>query len=421
MLLAVLKKLVYQQAPLLVVFKENKGPIIALAISPDGKILASGEPKQTKGSEGIAIWDLDTKKKFHTSQVSFYENCQISSLCWIGVPKSDSPFYTLVYGNAMGYLIFLQRRADEASTFELARGEEILHITTVPHDGLDRVAIGTRDKCVQILDFDATECNLISIHSKAYDDDKDIIPKVLAFDTNHDLLVFSLYDGGLYSRDNVKTVSQHRLQSQIGNAAVDLNKRLCIIDNVRDGFDLYHLDTGEFLRTFPTGDPKETYPKGVSFADRSRAIVGGSDHGSVYIFHRKTGRSIDVLKYGRKGGVETIAAHDCRDGTVLIAAASASNPSGSNTILVWKWHPTRKPKKQGGKAVESSMRMTLYVFLFALLALICGYGRQFIQIERVGIPWSDAEEHQIAGISLKFKAPSWALSSRDAQNDEGHA
>jgi hypothetical protein len=88
---------------------------------------------------------------------------------------------------------------------------------------------------------------------------------------------------------------------------VDLNKRLCIIDNVRDGFDLYHLDTGEFLRTFPTGDPKETYPKGVSFADRLRAIVGGSDHGSVYIFHRKTGRSIDVLKYGRKGGVETIA------------------------------------------------------------------------------------------------------------------
>jgi hypothetical protein len=42
MLLAVLKKLVYQQAPLLVAFKENKGPIIALAISPDGKILASG-------------------------------------------------------------------------------------------------------------------------------------------------------------------------------------------------------------------------------------------------------------------------------------------------------------------------------------------------------------------------------------------
>ncbi|KAF8194931.1 WD40-repeat-containing domain protein [Pholiota molesta] len=412
MLPAVLKKLIFGEAPLLTAFREHKGSVVALAISPNGKIIASG------GSEGVAVWDIETRKKFHTSQVSFYERCQVSSLCWIGAP--DSHFYTLVYGNAMGYLIFLQCRDKEDNfrvvhSTRLARGEEILHITTAPHGGLDRIAIGTRDKCVQILDFDAAECSLTSVHSKAYDDDKDIVPKVLAFDTNYDLLVFGLYDGGLYrySGENAKTVSQHRLQSQIGNAAVDLNKRLCVVDNVGSGFDLYRLDTAEFLRTFPTGDAKKTYPKGVTFADRSRAIVGGSDHGLVYVFHRKTGRSICALKYERQGGVETITAHDCQDGTVLIAAASASNSSGPNPILVWKWKPIKKPKRQDDKAGGLSMQTILCVVLFALLALIGGYGCQFVQIEKVGVLGSDTEEQRIIGVTFKFEAPSWALSSKD--------
>jgi outer membrane protein assembly factor BamB len=76
---------------------------------------------------------------------------------------------------------------------------------------------------------------------------------------------------------------------------------------VGNGFDLYNLDTAEFVRTFPTKDPKETYPKGVAFVDRARAVVGGSDHGLVYIFQRKTGHLIDTLKYERRGGVETLA------------------------------------------------------------------------------------------------------------------
>jgi len=61
-----------------------------------------------------------------------------------------------------------------------------------------RIATCTRDKCVQVWAFDSSSRTLLAIHSKFYED-KDIVPKTVAFDTNEnrDLYVFGLYDGGL--------------------------------------------------------------------------------------------------------------------------------------------------------------------------------------------------------------------------------
>jgi len=79
------------------------------------------------------------------------------------------------------------------------------------------------------------------------------------------------------------------------------------VDNAGNGFDLYQLETGSFIRNFTTGTPKKTYPRGVAFAGRARAIIGGSDHGKVYIFERKTGDVIKILTHAKVGGVETVA------------------------------------------------------------------------------------------------------------------
>ena len=80
-----------------------------------------------------------------------------------------------------------------------------------------------------------------------------------------------------------------------------------MVDNVTNGFDLYSLDGGQFVRAFQTRDAKRTYPKGVAFANDSRAIVGGSDHGKVYIFECKTGCCLKTVTHCRDGGVETVA------------------------------------------------------------------------------------------------------------------
>lgn len=89
--------------------------------------------------------------------------------------------------------------------------------------------------------------------------------------------------------------------------AVDLERRLCVVDNVGNGFDIYKVDSCKFVKTLTIGDPNKTYPKGVVFADNSHAIIGGSDHGQAYIFDRKTGKVLHKLKHAKKGGAETIA------------------------------------------------------------------------------------------------------------------
>ena len=65
---------------------------------------------------------------------------------------------------------------------------------------------------------------------------------------------------------------------------VDLERRLCIVA----------IDQGR-------------YPKGVTFAERSYAVVGGSDNGRVYVFERRTGKVIMTLKYAKREGAETVA------------------------------------------------------------------------------------------------------------------
>lgn len=88
---------------------------------------------------------------------------------------------------------------------------------------------------------------------------------------------------------------------------MDIENDLCVVDNVGDGFDIYTINSGKFVRNLSAREPTKTYPKGVAFANRSQAVVGGSDHGIVYIFESKSGHIITTLEHAQNGGVETIA------------------------------------------------------------------------------------------------------------------
>lgn len=92
--------------------------------------------------------------------------------------------------------------------------------------------------------------------------------------------------------------------------AISPKRNQFVMDNAIDGFDLRQLDNGAYVRTFPTGVPIKTVPKQVLFGEESRIVVGGSDHGAVYVFDRKTGTPLDVLRHADKGLVQTIAVCD---------------------------------------------------------------------------------------------------------------
>jgi hypothetical protein len=46
--------------------------------------------------------------------------------------------------------------------------------------------------------------------------------------------------------------------------------------------------------------------KQVAFVEDSKVVVGGSDHGAVYVFDRETGGILDVLRHAEAGLVQTI-------------------------------------------------------------------------------------------------------------------
>ena len=60
------------------------------------------------------------------------------------------------------------------------------------------------------------------------------------------------------------------------------------------------------VRTFPTGTPIKRFPKQVAFGEDDTVVVGGSDHGVIYVFDRKTGDVLDTIIHSRRGLVQTV-------------------------------------------------------------------------------------------------------------------
>jgi WD40 repeat protein len=94
----------------------------------------------------------------------------------------------------------LKGRFDAIHSVRIGRGGEILSLAADTTAGsTTRIATGTRDKCIQVWTFDSNTQKLVSVHSSAFSEKKDIVPKALAFndDLGHDLYIFGIFDGGL--------------------------------------------------------------------------------------------------------------------------------------------------------------------------------------------------------------------------------
>lgn len=85
-------------------------------------------------------------------------------------------------------------------------------------------------------------------------------------------------------------------------------KRLYAVDNSTNGFELHRVGYSGATLVYHTGSVnRRQVPKQVRFAEHGTVVVGGSDHGKVYVFDRKTGRLLDFLTHDSKDLVQTIA------------------------------------------------------------------------------------------------------------------
>lgn len=100
--------------------------------------------------------------------------------------------------------------------------------------------------------------------------------------------------------------TSHGLMRISGNVAINYRRGHFIIDNTVDGFTVLELGDKKFVRSLSTGIPSKRLPKQVAVSEEGRIVVGGSDHGVVYVFEESTGSVLDVLSHEEQGLVQTI-------------------------------------------------------------------------------------------------------------------
>jgi hypothetical protein len=78
------------------------------------------------------------------------------------------------------------------------------------------------------------------------------------------------------------------------------------MDNIVDGYDMHQLDNTTYIRTLLTRGYRIGVPKQVVFGEDYKVVVGGSDHGAIYVFDRRTGEKLQTLKHAEGGLVQTV-------------------------------------------------------------------------------------------------------------------
>ena len=89
--------------------------------------------------------------------------------------------------------------------------------------------------------------------------------------------------------------ASHLKSFRSGHASICSEGRLLLIENLSKGIDLYDLPRSAPACTFPV-PTKKRYTKDCIFAEGTSIIVGGSDHGLVYIFSIDHSEPVQILK-----------------------------------------------------------------------------------------------------------------------------
>jgi hypothetical protein len=126
----------------------------------------------------------------------------------------------------------------------------------------------------------------------------------------------------------------------------------------------------------------------VKFGEKGQVVVGGSDHGIVYVFDRMTGNKLAELKAAEQGMVQTVTVSliiipcnrqsngtlqtHSREGIHTIVAAT-SNMRTPSTIKVWAYETT-PPRIAMTKNTNGALdKLVNIVLLCAVLAFAFDY------------------------------------------------
>ena len=90
-----------------------------------------------------------------------------------------------------------------------------------------------------------------------------------------------------------------------GHASICRSSKMAVVDNTEDGFNIVNLSSGKLVRALHA-KVERSWPKQVVWARECKHIIGGSDHGAVYVFDAETARVVKVLQHDKHGFVQTV-------------------------------------------------------------------------------------------------------------------
>jgi hypothetical protein len=196
-----------------------------------------------------------------------------------------------------------------------------------------------------------------------------------------------------------------------------------------DGFNLHRLGNGSLKHTFSIGKPTKAIPKQVAFSDGSEVIVAGSDHSAAYVFDRRTGSTLQILRHGGQDMVQTITvckfsnqriivtsllqAHDTKISSMVVTAISSVE---SKKAYIYLWERRRGPAGNSKNMKRAIPTVPLTFFLVILLAitlfLVQCFGHEVCLFQAFGIylSWS-SQLHRLDGLARPSlpAIESWSL------------
>ncbi|KAG2740402.1 WD40 repeat-like protein [Suillus brevipes Sb2] len=173
--------------------------------------------------------------------------------------------------------------------------------------------------------------------------DNRVRPRSVHFLKNGSRLIVSYLNHGiicwdLKTRNALWHIVPPLSRRQIGYAALSHNARYLIVSNMNIGMNLYALGEKEPLQSFlqPT-NTGINFPLGVSFLHRGRAVICGSQTGSVKIWDTLSGEHLQTLEHKGPCAIFHQWYSDTYQGNKFAYIAVGSVGTGGETqIVLWR-------------------------------------------------------------------------------------
>ncbi|KAJ3834736.1 WD40-repeat-containing domain protein [Lentinula raphanica] len=312
--------------------------VISLSFSTPTKFVAAA------GYGGVTVWNLST-----SSAVSIPSN--------VYNPRNPGYIYTacnfLHFEQADQYILLLGSQDGMFSTLKWDGEDHVfnpgfqikpddsryqvvsldVYQTEVPTGKLARVVVATADSRIAVYSL-SSSLEVKKIYAIFIEE---FSPLAARFCTRtRDVYVFEQTGGGILQLDDKSgEIKSHQSfgPDPMGTICMDESSKYFVACTGK-AFEMFRLDTIEYVRRFDSGPPVVLFPKVSTFAENGNILVGGTDSGRAIVFDVSSGAQIQQLDYPKGGLVQPVAACTIEDGfLVAIAGSTLEHPAD---VLIFK-------------------------------------------------------------------------------------